>query len=328
MTAVAPTLQRFFTERLAQRGVSVHTVAAYRDALRLLLCFVHDTTGKAPAQLDFDDLDADTVSAFLSHLETVHHSTVTTRNARLGAVHSLFRYAALRHPEHAQTIGRVLAIPAKRFERTLVCFLTRAEADALLDAPDRSVRTGRRHHALLVTAIQTGLRASELLGMRVTDVHLGTGPHVSCMGKGRKQRSTPLLLETVDILAAWLQERAGSPSDPVFPGPRGEPLSRNALGQLVNRHAQAAAAGCPSLASKKVTPHVLRHTCAMRLLESGVDVTVISMWLGHESLRSTQVYLAAHLALKEKALARLTPPGTTPGRYKPTDDVLAFLASP
>lgn len=327
MTAVAPTLQRFFTERLAQRGVSVHTVAAYRDALRLLLCFVHDTTGKAPAQLDFDDLDADTVSAFLSHLETVRHSTVTTRNARLGAVHSLFRYAALRHPEHAETIGRVLAIPAKRFERTLVCFLTRAEADALLDAPDRSVRTGRRDHALLVTAIQTGLRASELLGMRVTDVHLGTGPHVSCMGKGRKQRSTPLLLETVDILAAWLQERAGSPSDPVFPGPRGEPLSRNALGQLVNRHAQAAAAGCPSLASKKVTPHVLRHTCAMRLLESGVDVTVISMWLGHESLRSTQVYLAAHLALKEKALARLTPPNTTPRRYKPTDDVLAFLAS-
>ena len=327
MTAVAPTLQRFFTERLTQRGVSVHTVAAYRDALRLLLCFVHDTNGKAPAQLDFDDLDADTVSAFLSHLETVHHSTVTTRNARLAAVHSLFRYAALRHPEHAETIGRVLAIPAKRFERTLVCFLTRAEADALLDAPDRSVRTGRRDHALLVTAIQTGLRASELLGMRVTDVHLGTGPHVSCMGKGRKQRSTPLLLETVDILAAWLQERAGSPSDPVFPGPRGEPLSRNALGQLVNRHAQAAAAGCPSLASKKVTPHVLRHTCAMRLLESGVDVTVISMWLGHESLRSTQVYLAAHLALKEKALARLTPPNTTPRRYKPTDDVLAFLAS-
>ena len=327
MTAVAPTLQRFFTERLAQRGVSVHTVAAYRDALRLLLCFVHDTTGKAPAQLDFDDLDADTVSAFLSHLETVRHSTVTTRNARLAAVHSLFRYAALRHPEHAETIGRVLAIPAKRFERTLVCFLTRAEADALLDAPDRSVRTGRRDHALLVTAVQTGLRASELLGMRVTDVHLGTGPHVSCMGKGRKQRSTPLLLETVDILAAWLQERAGSPSDPVFPGPRGEPLSRNALGQLVSRHAQAAAAGCPSLASKKVTPHVLRHTCAMRLLGSGVDVTVISMWLGHESLRSTQVYLAAHLALKEKALARLTPPNTTPRRYKPTDDVLAFLAS-
>lgn len=327
MTAVAPTLQRFFTERLTQRGVSVHTVAAYRDALRLLLCFVHDTTGKAPAQLDFDDLDADTVSAFLSHLETVRHSTVTTRNARLAAVHSLFRYAALRHPEHAETIGRVLAIPAKRFERTLVCFLTRAEADALLDAPDRSVRIGRRDHALLVTAVQTGLRASELLGMRVTDVHLGTGPHVSCMGKGRKQRSTPLLLETVDILAAWLQERAGSPSDPVFPGPRGEPLSRNALGQLVNRHAQAATAGCPSLASKKVTPHVLRHTCAMRLLESGVDVTLISMWLGHESLRSTQVYLAAHLALKEKALARLTPPNTTPRRYKPTDDVLAFLAS-
>lgn len=327
MTAVAPTLQGFFTQRLAQRGVSPHTVAAYRDALGLLLRFVHDTTGKAPAQLDFDDLDADTVSAFLSHLETVRHCTVATRNARLAAVHSLFRYAALRHPEHAATIGRVLAIPAKRHQRTLVCFLTRPETDALLDAPERSNRTGRRDHALLLTAVQTGLRASELLGVRVTEVHLGTGPHVNAIGKGRKQRATPLLPETVAVLTAWLHERAGSPSDPLFPGPRGEPLSRNALGQLVTKHARAAAAGCPSLASKNVTPHVLRHTCAMRLLESGVDVTVISMWLGHESLRSTQTYLAAHMALKEQALARLTPPDTTPGRYMPTDDVLAFLAS-
>ncbi len=326
MTAIAPTLQGFFTERLAQRGVSPHTVAAYRDALRLLLCFVHDTTGKAPSQLDFDDLDADTVSAFLLHLETVRHSTATTRNARLAAVHSLFRYAALRHPEHAATIGRVLAIPAKRFERTLVCFLTQPETEALLDAPDRSKRTGRRDHALLLTAVQTGLRASELLGLRVADVHLGTGPHVNCTGKGRKQRSTPLLAETVAVLAPWMQQRAGAPSDPAFPGPRGEHLSRNALGHLVTKHARAAAA-CPSLASKNVTPHVLRHTCAMRLLESGVDVTLISMWLGHESLRSTQIYLSAHMALKEQALARLTPPHATPGRYMPTDDVLAFLES-
>lgn len=327
MTAIAPTLQGFFTERLAQRGVSPHTVAAYRDALRLLVCFVHDTTGKGPSQLDFDDLDAATVSAFLLHLETSRHSTVTTRNARLAAVHSLFRYAALHHPEHAATIGRVLAIPAKRYERTLVCFLTQPETEALLDAPDRSKRTGRRDHALLLTAVQTGLRASELLGMRVTDVHLGTGPHVNCMGKGRKQRSTPLLAETVAVLAAWLHERAGSPCEPLFPGPRGERLSRNALGQLVTKHARAAVAGCPSLASKNVTPHVLRHTCAMRLLESGVDVTLISMWLGHESLRSTQIYLAAHMALKEQALARLTPADTRPARYIPTDDVLAFLDS-
>jgi integrase/recombinase XerD len=327
MTAVAATLQGFFTERLAQRGVSAHTVAAYRDALRLLLCFVHDTTGKAPSQLDFDDLDTDIISAFLAHLEAVRHSTVTTRNARLAAVHSLFRYAALRHPEHAATIGRVLAIPAKRHDRTLVCFLTRPETDALLDAPDRSHRIGRRDHALLLTAVQTGLRASELLGMQVADVQLGTGPHVNCMGKGRKQRSTPLLAETVAVLGPWLKERAGASCDPVFPGPRGERLSRNGLGQLVTKHACAAAISCPSLASRRVTPHVLRHTCAMRLLESGVDVTLISMWLGHESLRSTQIYLTAHMALKEQALARLTPPDTAPGRYTPTDDVLAFLDS-
>jgi site-specific recombinase XerD len=327
MTAIAATLQGFFTGRLAQRGVSAHTVAAYRDALRLLLCFVHDTTGQAPSQLDFDDLDADIISAFLAYLETVRHSTVSTRNARLAAVHSLFRYAALKHPEHAATIGRVLAIPAKRHDRTLVCFLTRIETNALLDAPDRSHRIGRRDHALLLTAVQTGLRASELLGMQVADVHLGTGPHVNCMGKGRKQRSTPLLAETVTVLEAWLKERDGAPSDPVFPGPRGERLSRNGLGQLVAKHACAAAVSCPSLASKRVTPHVLRHTCAMRLLESGVDVTLISMWLGHESLRSTQIYLTAHMALKEQALARLTPFDTAPGRYTPTDDVLAFLDS-
>jgi site-specific recombinase XerD len=327
MTAIAPTLQGFFTERLAQRGVSAHTVAAYRDALRLLLCFVHETTGKSPSRLDFDDLDADTIGAFLRHLETTRHASVTTRNARLAAVHSLFRYSALRHPEHAATIGRVLAIPPKRHDRIPVCFLTKPETDTLLNTPDRSRRTGRRDHALLLTAVQTGLRASELLGMRVADVHLGTGPHVNCMGKGRKQRSTPLLAETVAILASWMQERAGASADPVFPGPRGGPLSRNALGQLVTKHARAAAAACPSLASKNVTPHVLRHTCAMDLLISGVDVTVISMWLGHESLRSTQIYLTAHMALKEQALARLTPAGTTPGRYTPTDDILAFLDS-
>ena len=325
MTALAATLQGFFTERLAQRGVSPYTVAAYRDGLRLLICFVHDTTGKAPAELDFDDVDADTVSAFLSHLETVRHSSVATRNARLAAIRSLFRYAALRHPEHAATIGRVLAIPTKRSESTLVCFLTETETEALLNAPDRSRRIGRRDHALLLTAVQTGLRVSELTGLRIADVHLGTGPHVNCMGKGRKQRSTPLLAETVTILAAWLQEHHGSPSDPVFPGPRGQHLSRNAVGQLVTKHARTAAAACPSLADKNVTPHVLRHTCAMRLLEAGIDVTLISMWLGHESLRSTQVYLAAHMALKEQALARLTPSDTTPGRYTPTDDVLAFL---
>lgn len=254
MTLIASTLQGFFTGRLAQRGVSTHTVAAYRDSLRLLVCFVHDTTGKAPSRLDFEDLDADAVSAFLLHLETVRRSSVTTRNARLAAVHSLFRYAALRHPEHAATIGRVLAIPTKRSERTLVCYLTPAETEALLEAPDRSRRIGRRDHALLLTAVQTGLRASELASLRLADVHLGTGPHVNCLGKGRKQRATPLLPGTADVLRGWLKECSGDPADPVFPGPRGEHLGREALRHLVTRHARTAADRCPTLGSKTV-PH-------------------------------------------------------------------------
>lgn len=327
MTEVAPTMQAFFTERLAQRRASAHTVVAYRDGLRLLLAYLHDTTGVAPSALDFNDLDAGRIGAFLDHLEADRHVSVATRNARLAAVHSLFRFAALRHPEHAATIGRVLAIPPKRADRSTVCFLTATETDALLAGPDRSRWTGRRDHALILVAVQTGLRVSELTGLRRQDVHLGTGAHVECRGKGRKQRSTPLTAGTIAVLRVWLAERGGAPPDPIFPGPQGAALTRDAVRHLITKHTATAAAACPSLAAKRVSPHVLRHTAAMRLLESGTDTAVIALWLGHESPRTTQIYLHAHLALKERALARTTPPNTAPGRYRPSDRLLAFLDS-
>lgn len=325
MTALAPTLQAFFTERLAQRRASPNTIAAYRDGLRLLVGYVNDVTGRAPSQLDFADLDAECIGAFLDHLERERRVSVATRNARLAAVHSLFRFAALRHPEHAATIAQVLAIPPKRADRSVVCFLTPDETDVLVAAPDRTRRTGRRDHALLVLAAQTGLRVSELCDLRRCEVHLGAGAHVDAHGKGRKQRSTPLTRTTVAVVRVWLEECGGGPDAPVFPGPRGRPLTRDAVHDLVTKHAATATAICPSLAAKNVTPHVLRHTAAMRLLESGTDHVVIALWLGHESPQTTQIYLAAHLAIKERALARTTPPHTRPGRYRPSDSLLAFL---
>ncbi len=328
MSLLAPTLEAFFTERLArQNNASPNTIASYRDCLRLLLRFVHDTTGTPPSKLRIEDLDAPVVGAFLDHLERDRGLSPASRNTRLAAVHSLFRFASLRHPEHAALIGRVLAIPPKRGERALVCFLLPDEVDALLASPDRSRQVGRRDHCLLLVAVQTGLRVSEVTGLRRRDVHLGTGAHVDCRGKGRKERSTPLTRQTVEVLRVYLAERGADPDDPLFPGPSGAALTRDAVRYLVKRHLQAAIRRCPSLASKNVGPHVLRHTCAMRLLESGTDVATIALWLGHESPRTTQMYLHAYLALKERALARTTPPHTKPGRYKPSDRLLAFLDS-
>lgn len=238
---------------------------------------------------------------------------------------SLFRFAALRHPEHSALIQRVLAIPAKRGERALVCFLTPAEVDALLASPDRRTRIGRRDHALLVIAVQTGLRVSELSGLRRCDIHLAAGAHVACHGKGRKDRVTPLTRGSVAVLRDYLTERGGGPADPVFPGPHGDPLGRDAVRRLVQRHTRAAVARCPSLASKSVSPHVLRHTCAMRLLESGCDLATIALWLGHENAATSQIYLHAYMALKERAIARTAPPNTDPGRYRPPDRLIAFL---
>ena len=326
MSLLAPTLEAFFSQRLiTQKNASPHTIASYRDCLRLLLNFVHETTGTQPSKLRLDDLDAPVIGAFLNHLEQDRGLSVASRNTRLAAVHSLFRFAALRHPEHAALIQRVPAIPTKRAERAIVCFLTPPEVDALLASPDRSRSTGRRDHALLVVAVQTGLRVSELVGLRRRDIQLGAGAHVRCRGKGRKDLSTPLTRQTVSIVRAYLAERGGTPDDPIFPGPRGAPLSRDAVRRLVERHTATAAQSCHSLTSKKTSPHVLRHTAAMRLLESGCDLATISLWLGHENPRTSQIYLHAHLALKERALARTAPPHTKPGRYQPPDRILAFL---
>ena len=326
MSALAPTLQAFFIDRLlTQRQASPRTVTAYRDTLRLLLGFAQQRTGTPPSRLDIADLDAELVAAFLTHLEHDRRNGVRTRNARLAAIHSLFRFAALRHPEHAESIARVLAIPAKRHDRALLCFLSPAEVNALLAAPDRSTWLGRRDHALLALAIQTGLRVSELTSLTIADLHLGDSPHVKCVGKGRKQRATPLTGQTVAVLRAWMRERSGAAADPMFPTRQGRPLSVDAIQWRLAKHVTAAASGCRSLSSKHVSPHVLRHTCAMNLLHAGVDIATIALWLGHSDIRATQTYLHADLALKERALSRTTPLNTAPGRYRPSDTLLTFL---
>jgi integrase/recombinase XerD len=326
MTALAPLLQGFFTRHLvAARRASPHTITAYRDAIRMLVVFAAEQHRLAPHRLDIADLDAPTVAAFLDHLEQERGNSIRTRNARLAAIHALFGYAAFDHPEHAADIARVLAIPAKRHDQTIVAFLTDPEAQALIDAPDPARRTGRRDRALLALAIQTGLRAGELTALRNRDLHLGAGAHVACHGKGRKDRITPLTDNTTAMLEQWLAERGGSPDDPLFPTNRGTPLSHDALTQRVTIAAATAAGLCPTLAAKHVTPHVLRHTAAMRLLHAGVDTTVIALWLGHENVATTAIYLQADLELKQRALDRTTPATSVPGRFQPTDQLLAFL---
>lgn len=328
MTLIAATLQSFFADRLArQKQASPRTIAAYRDTMRLLLTFVHECTGKLPSQLDWDDLDAATISAFLDYLERERHNSVRTRNVRLTAIRSLFSYAALRHPEHAALIQRVLAIPPKRFDKRTVNFLNAVEIDALLAAPDPSRWEGRRDRAMMSLAVQTGLRVSELTGLNVADVTPGPGGSVRCEGKGRKQRAIPLDAPTAALLRAWLRERAGGPADPLFPTRTGRRLSRDAVALRVSTHAAAAARRCPSLKDKKTHPHVLRHSCAMTLLQAGVDTSVIALWLGHAGVRSTDAYVHADITIKEKALALTTPRHAKPGRYRPTDEVLAFLES-
>jgi site-specific recombinase XerD len=326
MSALAPTVEAFFTERLLhQLQASPRTIAAYRDTLRLLLGFAAERTGKPPSELGFDDLDADLVTDFLTHLERQRHNSIRTRNARLAAIRSLFRFAALRHPEHAGQIQRVLAIPAKRHQRGMVSYLAGEEIDALLDAPDRSSWHGRRDHALLLLAVQTGLRVSELTALTLADIELGRGAHVRVHGKGRKERVTPLTRQTVAVLRVWLRQHHGDPGAALFPSRRGTRLGVDAVEWLVAKHAATAARHCKSLRNKNITPHTLRHTAAMQLLHAGVDTSVIALWLGHETPQSTQHYLHADLALKQRALDRTTPPNTRPGRYRPPDALLTFL---
>jgi site-specific recombinase XerD len=327
MSTLAPLLQAFFTERLiGQRQASPHTVASYRDTWCQLLRFAHQRSGRAPHQLAIEDIDAPLVGAFLDHLESERGVSVRTRNARLTAIRSLFQFASYRHPDQAAVIQRVLAIPPKRTRKSLVSYLIEDEISAVLAAPDRSTWIGRRDHALLLLAFESGLRVSELTSLTRADVRLGVGAHVHCTGKGRKERITPLRRETRVILQAWLDERAGGPNDALFPGPRGAPLSRDAVRRLVERHVRTATPTCPSLTTKHVSPHTLRHSCAMRLRRHGVDLATIALWLGHEDIRTTNgVYLHADLALKENALARTAPPNTPPGRFRPPDELLAFL---
>ena len=328
MSALAPTLQAFFTDRLmAQRQASPNTIAGYRDGFRLLLGYAAEQAHKKPCDLDIADLDAPMIGAFLDHLEHERGNSVRTRNHRLAAIHSLFSYAALRHPEHAASIQRVLAIPPKRFERNLVTFLTEAEIDALLDACDRTRWTGRRDHALLLLAIQTGLRISELTRLTRGDVVLDAGAHVRCIGKGRKERRTPLVPTTVATLRSWLDEHDGQPGDPLFPTTTGKPMSRDAIERRIALHVSTAVDRCRSLATKHVTAHTLRHSCAMRLLAAGVDLAVIALWLGHEQVSTTNIYLHADMTHKERAIASTRPLAAGPVRYQPSDTVMAFLDS-
>lgn len=319
-------LQAFFTDRLiAQRRASPHTVTAYRNTFRLLFAFAAERLGRAPSHLELTDLDPAFLGEFLDHLERERGNSARSRNARLAALHAFFRYVAFTDPAHALLCQRVLAIPSKRFERGIVEFLGDREVDALLDAPDLSTWIGRRDRALLLVGLQTGLRVSELTALRRQDVTFGAGAHVRCHGKGRKLRCTPLRRDVTRILEAWLREVPAELDGPVFPSSRGGRMSEDAVERLVAKHVAAARQRCPSLVGKRVTPHTLRHTAAMLLLQRGVDRSVIALWLGHESIETTQVYLHADLRLKEKALAKTASSGRSPGRFRPKDALLSFL---
>jgi site-specific recombinase XerD len=319
-------LESFFTIRLmTQRKVSPHTIASYRDTFRLLLQFAQKRLRKAPSQLALRDMDASLINAFLEDLENRRRNGTRSRNLRLTAIRSFFRYAALEAPADSGIIQRVLSIPNQRQPRVLVGFLTRPEIEALLAAPDRSHWLGRRDHAFLITAVQTGLRLSEMTALRHEDVWLGAGAHVRCHGKGRKERCTPLAKPTVAVLKTWIREQGRADSKTLFPSTRGGPLSADGVQHLLRRHLAKARKRCSSLRKKRVTPHVLRHAAAMELLQAGVDRAVIALWLGHESVETTQIYLDADLALKEQALARTNPVKGAPKRFRPDDELLAFL---
>jgi site-specific recombinase XerD len=326
MSLIAPTLQSFFTDRLArQRHASPRTIASYRDSLRMLVVFTHQHTGKPASALDWQDLCTETVCAFLDQLETERGNSIRTRNLRLTAIRSLFAYASLRHPEHAALIQQVLAIPTKRYDKPIISFLTTPEIDALLAAPDQSRWEGRRDRALLLLAVQTGLRVSELTGLNCGDITLGTGACVRCEGKGRKHRAVPLTAPTQAVMSVWMAERAGNRDEPLFPTRSGRRPSTDAVQRLVRKHATAAAERCPSLRPEQLHPHVLRHSCAMALLQAGVDTAVIALWLGHADIRSTNAYLHADMTIKQRALELTRPASSPPGRYRPTDPILAFL---
>jgi integrase/recombinase XerD len=319
-------LQAYFTDRLlAQRNASPLTIANYRDCFRLLIGFAQKRLKKPPAKLTVEDLDTPLILRFLDHLEKERGNSPRSRNVRLAAIHSFFTFVALQEPALGAVAQRVLAIQNKRYARKPIDFLTQAEAGALLAAPDQSTRWGRRDRTLLLLALQTGLRVSELIGLRCQDVALQTGAHVRCTGKGRKSRCVPLRKEVVAALRQWLRERGGQSAEALFTNARGQPLSRDGVQYVLAQNLNKARAECPSLKTKRVSPHVLRHSAAMNLLQHGVDRSVIALWLGHESMETTQIYLHANLELKEQALAKTTPFLGEVARYRPPDQLLAFL---
>ena len=324
----AALLERFFTQRLMQqRQASPHTISSYRDTFRQFLKFVQQQLHKPPSRLNFEEIEAPLIVAFLEDLEKNHGVSVRSRNLRLTALHSFFRYAAFEAPAHSAQIQRVLAIPSKRFARTLVQFLTREEVDALLAAPDQRTWSGRRDHAFILVAVQTGLRLSEMTALTREDLVIGTGAHVRVIGKGRKERCTPIARSTLAVMKAWLRESQRGDGNVLFPSAKGERLSVHGVQYLLNKHRITACKVCPSLKHKRVTVHRLRHTMAMDLLQAGVDRSVIALWLGHESVETTQIYLEATLAMKEQALAKTTPPNGRAARYQPGDQLLGFLNS-
>lgn len=328
MSLLAPTLQTFFTSYLAgQRAASAHTVSAYRDTWRLLLHYLRQRQQLNPDRIDFTDLDADTIASFLTYLEQDRGNSPTTRNARLAAIHALFRYASYIHLEHAELIARVLALAPKRTVTPDISYLTDAEVRAVLAAPRTDRWVGRRDHLIILTLIITGLRVSELTGSAWTDTQLDPPSYLRCHGKGRKDRTTPLTPALAKNLQAWHQENPELESaDAIFTaqGTR-RPMTADAVTQRLSVHTSTAAKHCPTLAARKITPHILRHTCAMRMLGSGIDAATISLWLGHESIDSTRPYLHADMSIKQRALDRTTPPNRNPGIYKPTGSLLAFL---
>jgi integrase/recombinase XerD len=321
-------LQAYFTQRLMREcNASPHTIANYRDTFRLLIRFADRNLKKPPTALAMQDLDASFVCRFLDHLEKDRGVSARSRNVRLAAIHSFFYYVALQEPALGALAQRVLAIKSKRHTKKPIDFLTRTEAEALLSAPNQQTWSGRRDHALLLLALQTGLRLSEIIGLRCQDIVLDAGAHVHCTGKGRKSRCVPLRKETVTTLRAWLRERNAQPGEPLFPNMCGRLLSRDGVQYLLAKHLASAQPRCPSLENKRVTPHVLRHSMAMELLQCGVDRSVISLWLGHERMDTTQIYLHASLELKEKALAKTKPFFGRPRRYRPPEQLMAFLQS-
>ncbi len=321
-------LESFFTERLMkQRRASPNTIKSYRDTFHLLVQFTQKRLGKQPSQLELTEIDAPLICAFLDEMEKNRSISARSRNTRLAAIRSFFRYAALEAPPQSAQIQRVLAIPCKKHTRTLINFLTRSEVEALLAVPDQGTWSGRRDHAFLLVAVQTGLRLSEMTGLQQQNLVLGAGAHLRIIGKGRKERCIPLTKQTVAVLKAWLREPRRTDSKVIFPNARGERLSADGVQYILNKHFAAACDVCPSLKGKRVTPHLLRHSCAMELLQAGVDRAMIALWLGHESVETTQMYFHANLAYMEKILAKTTMPEGNPGRYQPDDELLFFLKS-